>query len=68
MNSDIQEGTRLGVSGTPTFYINGRALGGAQPLPAFQKLIESDRQRQRVEHKPPRGGPGGRHAGGVRGG
>jgi protein-disulfide isomerase len=39
---DIQEGTRLGVTATPTFIINGRVLSGAQPLTVFQNLIESE--------------------------
>lgn len=39
---DIQEGTSLGVTGTPTFFINGRELVGAQPLTAFQKIIDSE--------------------------
>ena len=39
---DVQEGTRLGVSATPTFVINGRVLSGAQPIAVFQKLIESE--------------------------
>ena len=39
---DIEEGTRLGVTGTPTFFVNGRELVGAQPLTAFQKIIESE--------------------------
>ena len=39
---DVEEGSRLGASGTPTFFINGRILVGAQPLSAFQKLIDSE--------------------------
>lgn len=39
---DIQEGTRVGVRSTPTFFINGRKLIGAKPLSAFQQLIESE--------------------------
>jgi protein-disulfide isomerase len=42
VGSDIQEGTRLGVTGTPTFFINGRELVGAQPVTAFQKIIDSE--------------------------
>ncbi len=42
VNSDVQEGIRLAVSATPTFYVNGRPLVGAQALPAFQKLIERE--------------------------
>ncbi len=36
---DIDDGTAYGVSGTPTFFINGRSLVGAQPLSAFENLI-----------------------------
>lgn len=39
---DVEEGTRLGVSGTPTFVINGRFLEGEQSVTALQKLIESE--------------------------
>jgi protein-disulfide isomerase len=39
---DVEEGARLGASGTPTFFINGRILVGAKPLTAFQKLIDSE--------------------------
>ena len=40
--SDLQEGTKLGASATPTFFINGRMLVGAQPLSAFQKIIDGE--------------------------
>jgi protein-disulfide isomerase len=36
------EGTRLGITGTPTFFINGRILVGAQPLEAFSKIIDEE--------------------------
>ncbi len=39
---DVQEAARLGASGTPTFFINGRLLVGAQPLTAFQKVIDAE--------------------------
>jgi protein-disulfide isomerase len=39
---DIDEGARLGVTGTPAFFINGRPLEGAQPLEAFVRLIEEE--------------------------
>lgn len=44
VEADVEEGRRLGVTGTPTFFINGRSLVGAQPLPAFQGIIESELQ------------------------
>jgi protein-disulfide isomerase len=32
----------VGASGTPTFFINGRQLVGAQPFPEFQKIIDEE--------------------------
>ena len=32
----------LGARGTPAFFINGRNLRGAQPLPAFTALIDEE--------------------------
>ena len=32
----------VGANGTPTFYINGRELVGAQPFPAFQTVIDEE--------------------------
>jgi protein-disulfide isomerase len=37
---DSQDGMRVGVSGTPGFFINGIFLSGAQPEAAFEKVIE----------------------------
>ena len=34
--------SRVGTRGTPTFYINGRILTGAQPLPSFVRLIDEE--------------------------
>lgn len=42
VEADVEEGRRLGVTGTPTFFINGRSLVGAQALSAFQDIIESE--------------------------
>ncbi len=39
--SDTQEGRQVGVTGTPTFFINGKPLVGAQPLQAFQQAIDA---------------------------
>ena len=32
----------VGTTGTPAFFINGRFLSGAQPLPAFKQLIDEE--------------------------
>ncbi len=34
--------TALGATGTPTFFINGRKLSGAQPFEAFQAIIDEE--------------------------
>jgi protein-disulfide isomerase len=33
---------KLGARGTPAFFINGRNLRGAQPLPAFTALVDEE--------------------------
>jgi protein-disulfide isomerase len=42
VEESIQEGTKLGITGTPTFFINGRMLVGAQPLEAFARVIDEE--------------------------
>lgn len=39
---DVAQGTALGLSGTPGFFVNGRELNGAQPLEAFVRVIEEE--------------------------
>ena len=40
VGKDFQEGQQSGISGTPTFVINGETLVGAQPVEAFEQAIE----------------------------
>lgn len=40
VQADTREGQQAGVHGTPTFFINGQPLVGAQPLASFQSLIQ----------------------------
>ena len=42
LRESVENLSALGVSGTPTFYINGRMLVGAQPLPQFRQLIDEE--------------------------
>jgi protein-disulfide isomerase len=37
---DLHDGLKLGVTSTPTFFINGRPLVGAQPFAEFQAVID----------------------------
>jgi protein-disulfide isomerase len=38
---DKADGDAVSVQGTPTFFINGHVIGGAQAYPAFKNLIDS---------------------------
>ncbi len=40
--TDYQDGQKAGVSGTPTFFINGTPLVGAQPYDAFKAAIDAE--------------------------
>lgn len=45
VSQDTAEGKRLGITGTPTFFVNGVRLVGAVPLNNFVKVIESELNR-----------------------
>jgi len=42
VQKDYKDGADIGMTGTPVFFINGRALVGAHPFPTFQKVIEEE--------------------------
>ena len=42
IQEDFQEGLRLGITGTPFFFINGIPINGARPQPDFEQTIESE--------------------------
>ena len=42
IKQDIEEGSRVGVGGTPAFFINGRLITGAQPFEAFARVIDDE--------------------------
>src|SRR4051812_30085272 len=42
IDADSKHGTAVGASGTPTLFINGRQLVGAQPFSAFQPIIDEE--------------------------
>ena len=37
---DTAQAQKLGVTGTPAFFVNGRFLSGAQPFDSFKRLID----------------------------
>lgn len=40
VQSDVDEGTKVGVSGTPAFLVNGYMISGAQPYTVFKDVID----------------------------
>jgi protein-disulfide isomerase len=44
IQADLQQASRLGLNGTPAFFVNGRPLSGAQPIEAFVQLIDEELQ------------------------
>ncbi|MBI2587480.1 thioredoxin domain-containing protein [Candidatus Amesbacteria bacterium] len=42
VQADYDEGAKLGVQGTPAFFVNGRLLAGAYPFEEFKKVIDEE--------------------------
>ena len=42
---DIDEATRVGMTGTPGFFVNGRFINGAQPTEKFVQIIDEELAR-----------------------
>jgi protein-disulfide isomerase len=42
LNAHLQRGQRLGVNGTPTFFINNKMVVGAQPAAVFDEVIDAE--------------------------
>jgi protein-disulfide isomerase len=47
VDTDIAAGEAAGVSGTPAFFINGRAVFGAMPIENFKQIIDEELARKR---------------------
>ena len=45
IQSAVKAGQSLGVSSTPTFFINGRKVVGAPPYETFREIIEEELAR-----------------------
>jgi protein-disulfide isomerase len=56
VEEDMELGKRLGVSGTPHFFVNGTSIVGAQPLERFKQLIddETNKAKERIAQGVPR--------------
>ena len=46
IEEDIRQGNKLGVTGTPAFFINGRFISGAQPFANFKRVIDEMIEKQ----------------------
>jgi len=42
IEADMAAGNAVGAQGTPTFFINGKKLVGAQPIDAFKQMIDAE--------------------------
>lgn len=42
VQKDFSDGQSAGVSGTPTFFINGQEVVGAQPFSVFKQVIDAE--------------------------
>ena len=42
VDEDVIEAQGLGVTSTPTTFINGRKVFGAQPLAVFKEIIDEE--------------------------
>ncbi|HEV8548831.1 MAG TPA: thioredoxin domain-containing protein, partial [Polyangiaceae bacterium] len=47
IDADVRLADKLGVSGAPTYFLNGRKLPGALPAAEFQALIAKERELAR---------------------
>jgi protein-disulfide isomerase len=45
VTADFAAGNEVGVNGTPAFFINGRAVSGAQPFSVFKRVIDEELAR-----------------------
>ena len=48
IDADKAEGTSLGVTGTPAFFVNGKFLSGAKPFNEFAAAINAELQKQNI--------------------
>jgi protein-disulfide isomerase len=52
VRADAEGASRAGAASTPTFYIEGGLLVGAQPLVVFRRVLDSIYAEKRPGHQP----------------
>lgn len=50
VNEDFNTGVAMGVTGTPSFYINGQPHSGARPYEYFELIIQRELQKAGIEY------------------
>lgn len=57
IQKDQAELQAVGQGATPTFFINGRYMSGAQPIPAFKAIVDEEikKAEERIAQGTPRG-------------
>src|SRR5262249_60870435 len=48
---DVREGHAAGVTGTPTFFVNGRRMVGIQSIEAFREAVQDALDDARVKRR-----------------
>jgi protein-disulfide isomerase len=46
--ADLAEGVKAGVTGTPSYTINGKAYSGTKPVAQLEQLIHGEQRRARA--------------------
>ena len=47
IDANMESGMKVGVTGTPAFFINGRRLSGALPFEEFKRVIDEELARRK---------------------
>jgi protein-disulfide isomerase len=47
IDSNMESGIKVGVTGTPAFFINGRRISGALPFEEFKRIIDEELSRRK---------------------
>lgn len=42
VKADMEQGNKIGVKSTPTFFVNGQMVMGAQPVEVFSEIIDAE--------------------------
>ncbi|MBI2375583.1 MAG: thioredoxin domain-containing protein [Deltaproteobacteria bacterium] len=46
MKADMEQGTKVGVRGTPATFVNGILVSGAQPYENFKRIVEEELKKK----------------------